>query len=85
MLRALPAEYTGGWRWADLVDGIRETMDLARKRAIEPDHLDTTAYARFLPAVISAVTFFPITASLNFSFNNNLAAVLAAAEGSDDE
>ena len=53
------------WRWADLVDGIRETMDLAKKRAIEPDHIDGTPYARFLPALISAVTLYPITASLN--------------------
>ena len=85
MLLALPSVYSGGWQWADLVDGVRETMDLARKRAIEPDHIDTTAYARFLPAVISAVTLHPITASLNFSFNNNLAVVLAAAEGGSDE
>ena len=56
LLLALPADHGEGWRWEDLVDGIRETVDLARKRAIEPDHLDTTAYARFLPAVISAVS-----------------------------
>lgn len=85
MLLALPAEYTGSWHWEDLVDCVRETMDLARKRAIEPDHIDTTAYARFLPAIVSAVTLHPITASLNFSFNNNLAAVLAAADGAANE
>ena len=32
---------TGGWRWQDLVDTVHETMDLAKKRAIEPDHIDT--------------------------------------------
>ena len=81
MLLALPPKYTGGWRWQDLVDTVHETMDLAKKRAIEPDHIDTLAYARFLPALISAVTLHPITASLNFAFNNNLASVLAEAEG----
>lgn len=85
LLLALPPKFNGGWRWADLVDTVRETMDLAKKRAIEPDHIDTTAYARLLPAVVSAVTLHPITASLNFSFNNNLAAVLADAEGTVNE
>ena len=84
LLLALPADFTGSWQWADLVDSVRETMDLAKRRAIEPDQMDTTAYARFLPAVISAVTLFPLTASLNFSFNNNLAAVLAETQGDSD-
>lgn len=81
LLLALPPAYTGGWRWQDLVDTVRETMDLAKKRAIEPDHIDGTAYARFLPAIVSATTLHPITATLNFAFNNNLAAALDAADG----
>jgi hypothetical protein len=81
MLLALPPAYTGGWRWQDLVDTVRETMDLAKKRAIEPDHIDSTAYARFLPATISAVTLHPITAMLNFAFNNGLAAALESGDG----
>ncbi|MGJ4882845.1 hypothetical protein [Bradyrhizobium sp. HKCCYLRH3097] len=80
LLLALPPKFVGSWQWQDLVDTVRETMDLAKKRAIEPDHVDTTAYARFLPALVSAVAFHPITASLNFAFNNNLAAVLAETE-----
>jgi hypothetical protein len=81
LLLALPPRFTGGWRWADLVDTVHETMDLARKRAIEPDHIDTTAYARLLPALVSAVTLHPITASLNLAFNNNLPIVMADTEG----
>jgi hypothetical protein len=81
LLLALPADHGEGWQWDDLIDGIRETVDLARKRAIEPDHLDTTAYARFLPAVISAVSLFPIFPALNYSMVN---AVWAALEGGDD-
>jgi hypothetical protein len=84
LLLALPPKYTGGWRWQDLVDTVHETFDLARKRAIEPDHIDGTAYARFLPALVSAVTLHPITASLNLAFNNNLAAVLAADGGGNE-
>ena len=77
LLLALPAEFTGAWQWEDLVDSVLETMDLARKRAIEPDHIDTSGYGRFLPSVISAVTLYPMTAALNFAENNNFSAVMA--------
>lgn len=81
LLLALPADHGEGWTWDDLVDSIRETVDLARKRAIEPDHLDTTAYARFLPAVISAVSLYPIFPALNFSMVNAVWATLDADGG----
>ena len=85
LLLAMPSRFTGAWQWADLVDTVRETMDLAKRRAIEPTQIDTTAYSRFLPAIVSATTLHPITASLNFAFNNDLAASLSAATGGDDE
>ncbi len=86
LLLALPAQFTGSWQWDDLVDSVLETMDLARKRAIEPDHIDTTGYGRFLPAVISAVTLYPMTAALNFAETNNLSSVLATnLQGNSDE
>jgi len=40
----------GAWRWDDLIGALDETLDLAAVRAVEPGHLDDTAYARFLPA-----------------------------------
>lgn len=80
MLLALSPQTSGAWHFQDLVDTVRETMDLAKKRAIEPDHIDTTAYARFLPATVSAVTLHPITAALNLAFNNNLAKFLSEQE-----
>jgi hypothetical protein len=76
LLLALPADHGEGWTWDDLVDSVRETVDLAKKRAIEPDHLDTSAYARFLPAVISAVSLYPIFPALNFSMVNAVWAAL---------
>jgi len=85
LLLAMPSEFIGGWQWQDLLDTVHETMDLAKKRAIEPDHIDNTAYARFLPAVVSSVTVHPITASLNYAFNNNLASMLVSAQGAVDE
>jgi hypothetical protein len=85
LLLCLPAEFTGSWRWDDLVDSVFETMDLARKRAIEPDQIDRTPYSRFLPAVVSAVTLYPITAALNFAEVNGFSAVMATLQGGGNE
>ncbi|MDT7827758.1 hypothetical protein RQM65_03650 [Pricia sp. S334] len=70
MLMAMTPRFTGEWQWNDLMDIVNETLDLAKKRALEPEQIDQTAYARFLPATVSSVTVHPITASLNYSFNN---------------
>lgn len=70
LLLALPANFTGQWQWQDLVDTLHETLDMARKRAIEPAHWNETEYARFLPAVISSVTRYPIMMTLDLAFNN---------------
>jgi len=56
-------------------------MTTAKRRAIEPDQIDDTAYARFMPAIVSATTLHPITATLNFAFNNNLAEALDKGDG----
>ncbi|MGZ0020385.1 hypothetical protein [Nitrosomonas sp. wSCUT-2] len=70
LLLALPANFTGHWQWQDLVDTLHETLDMARKRAVEPAHWNETEYARFLPAVISSVTRYPIMMTLDLAFNN---------------
>ncbi|MBX3617851.1 hypothetical protein [Nitrosomonas sp.] len=70
LLLALPANFTGHWQWQDLVDTLHETLDMAGKRAVEPAHWNETEYARFLPAVISSVTRYPIMMTLDFAFNN---------------
>lgn len=70
MLLVTPPEITGRWEWADLVDALHETLALAKRRAVEPDHIDATSYARFLPASISAVTSHPITIALTLALNN---------------
>jgi hypothetical protein len=72
MLLAMPTDFRGEWQWSDLVDTIHETLDMAKKRAIEPDHVDDSSYARFLPATVSSTTAIPITPSLNYSFNNKI-------------
>ncbi len=70
MLLALPTEFTGSWNWKDLLATINDTLDQAKKRAVEPGDIDKTSYSRFLPATVSPVTVHPVTASLNYSFNN---------------
>ena len=76
ILLAMPTEFTGSWKWQDLLNTVNETLNMAKRRAIEPAHIDTTSYARFLPALVSSMTVYPLTASLNFAFNNNIHEVL---------
>lgn len=71
LLLVTPSEFSGKWQWEDLVGTLGETLDMAKKRAVEPDNqLDNTPYSRFLPALISAVTAYPITAALKLAINN---------------
>jgi hypothetical protein len=77
ILLATPPVYRGAWQWEDIVDTLHETLDFTRLRAVEPKHVDASKLAPLLPAVLSSVTTYPITASLNLGFNNNLHVLLA--------
>ncbi|WP_405057102.1 hypothetical protein OG474_30745 [Kribbella sp. NBC_01505] len=70
MLLVVPPQPDKGWRWNDLVAAIHETYDLAKSRAVEPQHLDGTAYAQLLPATVLAATNPPITISTDLAANN---------------
>ncbi len=61
MLLVTSPSATGTWQWADLVDALLETLQLAKKRAVEPSFLDPTVYSRFLPATVTASTSYAIT------------------------
>jgi hypothetical protein len=65
-LLVVPPTPTGPWTWADIVDALHETLDAARLRAVEPDQLDDTAWARFLPAVVTATSLHPITIGVDY-------------------
>jgi len=71
-LLATPSQFGEGWSWEDVVESARETFERARRRAVEPAHLDATPYARFLPAVVTATTVFPIAITVNLARNNGL-------------
>ena len=70
ILLAMPTEFKGHWEWNDLLGVVNDTLDQAKKRAIEPEQIDETKYAKFLPATISSVVHHPIMPSLNLSFVN---------------
>lgn len=69
LLLAVTPQLTGGWQWDDLLDTLNETLDLAKKRAVEPDALARTGYTQLLPALMTAVTRHLTTISLDFAMN----------------
>jgi hypothetical protein len=76
MLLVTPPEFKGSWQWQDLVDTLNETLDLAKKRAVEPSQIDATPYARLLPSTIMATTLYQISIAANLSINNKLLDIL---------
>ncbi len=77
-LLVTPASATATWQWADLVDALNETLDLAKTRAVEPVHIDNTAYSRFLPATIMAATLYGISITTTLAASNGLYRALGA-------
>jgi len=77
MLLVTPADFTGGWRWEDLVDALHDTLDLAKRRAVEPAQIDATPYAPLLPATVMAVTARQLTISANLALNSELQTIMA--------
>jgi hypothetical protein len=71
-LLVTPPAFQGAWRWEDLVDALNDTLDLARCRAVEPVHLEATAYAQLLPATVTASTVNQLTISATWALNNGL-------------
>jgi hypothetical protein len=73
-LLATPSTFGSGWSWDDVVGAVNEAFERARRRAVEPELIDATPYARFLPAVITATSVFPIAITANLAINNGLVA-----------
>jgi hypothetical protein len=72
MLLVVPSQITGNWQWSDIVESLEETLEMAKKRAVEPSQVDTTGYAQFLPSTMMAVTLHAITVATNLAVNNNI-------------
>lgn len=71
LLLATPSSFTGEWKWDDLVGSLHETLAMAKLRALEPDIIDHTGYAQFLPATVAAFTAFPVSMALNYGIVKN--------------
>lgn len=84
LLLAVSPRSTGRWQWKDLVDTLLETLAMAKGRAREPRQIERTAYARFLPATVAAVTVRPLTIALNYALANNIASELAGGPDGGD-
>ena len=70
MLLLTPAQWDGAWSWDDLRQGVVDTFELARLRAVEPAQLDDSAFAQFLPATVASVTTSGLALSANFALVN---------------
>jgi len=70
LILAVTPEETGAWAWDDLMDTINETIGMAKKRAVEPDHIKDKIWGQALPAIIAAISSNDATPSLNFGRNN---------------
>jgi hypothetical protein len=70
MLLLTPAQWDGAWSWEDVLQGVVDTFELARLRAVEPSQLDDSAFAQFLPATVASVTTSGLSISANFALMN---------------
>ena len=68
-LLAVPAVFGETWAWADFIGAVNDALDSAKLRAIEPVHLDTTAYDALVPVTHSAWTYPEISISNNLLRN----------------
>ena len=76
MLLVTPSEFRGSWQWQDLVDALNETLDFAKRRAIEPRRVDQSAYAPLLPATIMVSQVSQLTIAANLALNNSVTKAL---------
>jgi len=72
MLLVTPSEFRGAWQWPDLIDALNETLNFAKRRAIEPRRIDRSAYAPLLPATIMVSQVSQLTIAANLALNNRV-------------
>ncbi|MDO1444627.1 hypothetical protein Q0590_00110 [Rhodocytophaga aerolata] len=68
-LLAVSPDLNGSWSWDDLMDTLSETLEWAKKRAVDPDQLNKTFYAQVLPAIYAPVSGSEDTPNLDFGRN----------------
>ena len=55
LLLVVPPDPAAGWRWEDLLATLHETLELAKDRAVEPEHLRGDVYGQLLPALVGEI------------------------------
>jgi hypothetical protein len=81
-LLVTPPRLGGAWRWSDVLGAVDEALQLAQLRTVEPRHVDTLPYARFLPATTSAATLYGISIAANYGrINGAMAYIEGASNG----
>ncbi|MBD2770258.1 hypothetical protein IC235_20420 [Hymenobacter sp. BT664] len=73
LLVVSPRRNPGTWSTDDLLGAVNETLDLAKKRTVEPDALVFTPLATVLPAVVAPVAQQAVTFTLDLGRTNNTA------------
>lgn len=68
-LLAVSPDLNGSWEWDHLMETLYETLDWAKKRAVDPDLLNDTPYAQLLPAIMAAIAGTDDTPTLDFGRN----------------
>jgi hypothetical protein len=76
ILLVTPASATGTWVWDDLVGALHDTLDLAKKRTLEPADFDSTGFAQLLPATIMATALRGISITTALAVANGVMAHL---------
>lgn len=72
MLLVTPSQFRGEWQWDDLVGALNETLDFAKRRAIEPRHIDNSAFGPYLPATVIATQASQLTIAIELGLNNRI-------------
>jgi hypothetical protein len=78
ILLVTPASTSGAWQWDDLVGALTETLDLAKRRAVEPVQVDGTTYSAFLPATVMAAAMYGISITTTLAAANGVSRFLEA-------
>lgn len=55
LLLAVTPKVTGHWQWDDLVYTLNDTFEMAKNRAVEPEHLEDTVFGQILPAIMTEI------------------------------
>lgn len=71
LLLAVTPQETGRWEWDDLVLTLVDTLNLAKSRAVEPDHLENTLFAQTLPAIMAEVVPPQLRSEMDNNNNRN--------------